>query len=86
MSYENEILAELKHGNLMYNSGLTNGKRLALSIIELKLLESNITQHITYYALFDLLAELRSEFNDDSMTSEQYEQEARLTHYTSEAF
>ena len=83
MSYENEILAELEHGNLMYNSGLTNGKRLALSIIELKLLESNI---VATDALFDLLAELRNEFNDDSMTSEQYEQEARLTHYTSEAF
>lgn len=61
MSYENEILAELEHGNLMYNSGLTNGKRLALSIIELKLLESNI---VATDGLFDLLAELRNEFND----------------------
>ena len=55
----------------------------SLSVNELKLLESNI---VATDALFDLLAELRSEFNDDSMTSEQYEQEARLTHYTSEAF
>ena len=85
MIYENEILAELEHGNLMYNSGLKNGKQLALSIIELKLLESNIVA-TDAFALFDLLAELRSEFNDDSMTSEQYEQEARLDHYTSEEF
>ena len=81
MIYVNPVI--LEHGNLMYKSGLTNGKRLALSIIELKLLESNI---VATDELFDLLAELRSEFNDDSMTSEQYEQEARLDHYTSEEF
>ena len=62
MSYESRMLSELEHANDMYQSGVAGGKRLALSLLELKLLENGI---VPTGDMQEVIETLRKEFNTD---------------------
>ena len=62
MSYESRMLSELEHANDMYQSGVAGGKRLALSLLQVKLLEAGI---VPTGAMQEVMETLRKEFNTD---------------------
>lgn len=62
MSYESKLLEELERSDYMYKIGVTNGKSLALSMLEIRLLDSGV---IATGKLFDVIAELRTEFTKE---------------------
>ena len=56
------MLSELEYANKMYQSGIEGGKRLALSLLELKLLENGI---VPTGDMQEVMETLRKEFNTD---------------------
>ena len=62
MTYEDSILEYIDHSNKMYQSGVAGGKRLALSLLELKLLENGI---VPTGDMQEVMETLRKEFNTD---------------------
>ena len=62
MTYESRMLFQLEHANDMYQLGVTGGKRLALSLLEVKLLEAGI---VPTGDMQEVIETLRKEFNSD---------------------
>ncbi len=62
MTYESRMLSELEYANKMYQSGIEGGKRLALSLLEVRLLEAGI---VPSREMIDVMLTLRDEFNSD---------------------